>query len=200
MSAAYQELRTRARALALTTLFETPDDRDIICDLLQFGLELEKISEIASEPMLALIRMQWWHDLFDANNAPHEAPDFAKRLYDNPAIDNKNLCLIVQDTQDLFQSPNPEVSWPTLFVIIGQSASWKSDDALLRAIGQMMGALYQKESRTAIHSLSDKNLKQVFGKHTAFPRLVNLLCERQKAGKSQDDMLLVFRYLAKIIF
>ena len=200
MSAAYQELRTRARALALTTLFETPDDRDIICDLLQFGLELEKISEIASEPMLALIRMQWWHDLFDANNAPHEAPDFAKRLYDNSAIDNKNLCQIVQETQDLFQSPNPAVSWPCIFSVIGQSASWTNDDALLRAIGQMLGTFYQKDSETAHHSLSDKSLKQAFGKHTAFPRLVNLLCERQQAGKSQDDMLLVFRYLAKIIF
>lgn len=198
MTQAYQELRETARALALATLFDKPDERDVICDLLQLGLELEKILEIASEPMLAMIRMQWWVDLFDNASLSDEAPDFAKRLYNASAIPMNDILSIVQQTQDSLQSPNPEMAWDRLFIVMAHANGWQIEEAVLRRLGHNLGALYQEEG--AYQPLDDSDIKTASSGTYGFPRLVNLLVSRQIAGKPNQDFLLIFRYLWRVLF
>lgn len=196
---AYHELRALARALALATLFDKPEARSHTCDLLQLGLELEKITDIASEPMLAMIRMQWWADLFSHTQAPHEAPDFAKRLYANPAIANHDMLAVIQATQDSLQLPQAATSWDKLFCLISVANGWQIEESVLLRLGQNFGALYQEDSARIYQPLSDKAIKQASGGSYGFMRLVNYLTARQMAGKSQDDHLLVLRYLFRLL-
>lgn len=199
MSAPYQELRERARSLALATLFDKPQERDIICDLIQLGLELEKIIEIASEPMLAMIRMQWWVDLFDAEAPQKEAPDFAKRLYHNAALAKADLLEIVQTTQDSLQSPQPHVAWDAIFRHIAKANGWQIKADILNQIGQNLGTLYQEGEGAPYHPVSDKQIKAASAKHYGFIRLANLAISRQSSGKTDQDFLLIFRYLWRVI-
>ena len=199
MSKPYQELRERARSLALASLFDKPHERDIICDLIQLGLELEKIIEIASEPMLAMIRMQWWVDLFDAASPLKEAPDFAKRLHHYQAPTKADLLAIVQTTQDSLQSPAPHVAWDAIFRHVAKANGWQIEEAILTQIGQNLRTLYQEEQQTDYRPLSDKDITRASARNYGFIRLANLAISRQHSGKTDQDFLLIFRYLWRVI-
>ena len=196
----YLDLRQRARALALATLFDKAEARDNICDLLQLGLELEKILEIASEPMLAMIRMQWWCDMFDAPSPPQEAPEFAKRLYHLQAIDNQAIRTFISAVQDTLQTPEPHMMWDRLFAILVLSNNWQIDGAVMRQLGRNFGALYSDDAKQTIQPLSDKDIKDASQSSYGFPRLVNLLINRQMAGKSNEDYALIFRMVARLFY
>lgn len=200
MSEAYRALRGDARALALATIFDKPEQRDITCDLLQLGLELEKIIEIASEPMLAMIRMQWWVDLYDATTIQAEAPDFAKRLHAHQAIAKADLLQIVHMTQDSLQSPSPAVAWEAVFYAIAAANGWSIDKIVLTRLGRNFSSLYRTEDEADYQPIADSAVKQASKGNYGFPRLVNLLTTRQISGKPNQDFLLVFRYLLRVLF
>ena len=198
MSSAYHDLRENARALALATLFDKAHERDVICDLLQLGLELEKILEIASEPMLAMIRMQWWVDLFDSETLSDEAPYFAQRLYHSQAVSKPDILAILHKTQDSLQSPQPQMAWDVLFTVIAKSNGWHIDNSVMTQLGRNLGVLYQEEG--TYQPLADKDITSATTGTYGFPRLVNLLVARQISGKPNQDFLLVFRYLWRVLF
>lgn len=198
-STPYADLRQRARALALATLFDKPQSRDNICDLLQLGLELEKIIDIASEPMLAMIRMQWWCDMFDATSPPQEAPDFAIRLYHNQSVDNQALCAFVQLVQETLQSPEPHMRWDQLFTLLVEANNWDIELSVMQQLGRNFGALYKDDAKGVNEPLTDQEVKQASRSKYGFPRLINLLIERQLAGKSNEDYALIFRMVARLI-
>jgi phytoene/squalene synthetase len=47
----------------LTALFAPPDKRDALLTLYAFNHELARAREVASEPHMALIRLQWWREV-----------------------------------------------------------------------------------------------------------------------------------------
>ncbi|HVC59822.1 MAG TPA: squalene/phytoene synthase family protein [Acetobacteraceae bacterium] len=55
----------------LTALFAPPEQRDALLALYAFNHELARAREVASEPMLALIRLQWWRDAIDGASRRH---------------------------------------------------------------------------------------------------------------------------------
>ena len=142
--------------------------------------------------------MQWWVDLFDNASLSDEAPDFAKRLYNASAIPMNDILSIVQQTQDSLQSPNPEMAWDRLFIVMARANGWQIEEVVLRQLGQNLGALYQEEGR--YQPLDDKEIKKASSGTHGFPRLVNLLVARQISGKPNQDFLLIFRYLWRVLF
>ena len=56
----------------LTTLFAPPERRDALLTLYAFNHELARAREVASEPPLALIRLQWWRDVVTGEHKRHE--------------------------------------------------------------------------------------------------------------------------------
>jgi 15-cis-phytoene synthase len=56
----------------LTSLFAPPDRRDVLLILYAFNHELARASEVASEPTLALIRLQWWREVVEGTAKRHE--------------------------------------------------------------------------------------------------------------------------------
>ena len=142
--------------------------------------------------------MQWWVDLFDNASLSDKAPDFAKRLYNALAIATNDILSIVQETQDSLQSPNPEMAWARLFIVMANANSWQIDETIMKQLGRNLGALYQEEGD--YQPLDDRDIKKASAGTYGFPRLVNLLVSRQISGKPNQDFLLVFRYLWRVLF
>lgn len=199
MSAPYQELHERARALAFTVLFDKPEERDIICDVLQLGLELEKIIEIASEPMLAMIRMQWWLDYIGMAKNEDDTSPLAQRLSARFGPDNHMIITALQNTQDSLQTPSHYVDWVGLFSALDHHLDWQTDSQILAQLGRNMAALYQQQTDRHYHQLDDKLIKRSAVKSHGFYRLLNMVVDRQIEGKATDDHLLIFRCLWRVL-
>src|SRR5277367_141337 len=56
----------------LTALFAPPHRRDALLALYAFNHELARAREVASEPPLALIRLQWWREVVEGEAKRHE--------------------------------------------------------------------------------------------------------------------------------
>jgi phytoene synthase len=56
----------------LTALFARPERRDALLVLYAFNHELARAREVASEPPLALIRLQWWREVVEGEPKRHE--------------------------------------------------------------------------------------------------------------------------------
>src|SRR5271157_4253152 len=56
----------------LTALFAPPGRRDALLALYAFNHELARAREVASEPPLALIRLQWWREGVEGEPKRHE--------------------------------------------------------------------------------------------------------------------------------
>jgi phytoene synthase len=56
----------------LTALFAPPARRDALLTLYAFNHELARAREVASEPPLALIRLQWWREVVEGEPKRHE--------------------------------------------------------------------------------------------------------------------------------
>jgi 15-cis-phytoene synthase len=56
----------------LTALFAPPEKRDALLALYAFNHELARARSVASEPPLALIRLQWWREVVQGERKRHE--------------------------------------------------------------------------------------------------------------------------------
>jgi phytoene synthase len=56
----------------ITTLFAPSDKRGVLLTLYAFNHELARAHEVAREPGLALIRLQWWREVVEGEARPHE--------------------------------------------------------------------------------------------------------------------------------
>lgn len=56
----------------LTALFAPPEKRDTLLLLYAFNHELARAREVASEPTIALIRLQWWREVVEGTMRRHE--------------------------------------------------------------------------------------------------------------------------------
>lgn len=56
----------------LTALFAPPDRRGALLTLYAFNHELARAREVASEPALAFIRLQWWREVVEGTPKRHE--------------------------------------------------------------------------------------------------------------------------------
>jgi phytoene synthase len=59
----------------LTALFAPPDKRGALFALYAFNHELARAREAVSEPMLALIRLQWWREVVEGAVRRHEVAE-----------------------------------------------------------------------------------------------------------------------------
>ncbi|WP_297492136.1 squalene/phytoene synthase family protein [Acidocella sp.] len=54
------------------TIFAPPDKREALALLYLFNHELARAREVASEPVLALIRLQWWREVVEGERKKHD--------------------------------------------------------------------------------------------------------------------------------
>jgi phytoene synthase len=117
----------------LTALFAPEDRRPALFTLYAFNHELARAREVASEPMLALIRLQWWREVVQGADRRHEVATPLSRAIADGALAPADLLAMIEARET-----EAEPSIPTL-------AAWR--DFLLRgagglavAAGRLLGA------------------------------------------------------------
>jgi phytoene synthase len=117
----------------LTALFAPEDRRPALFTLYAFNHELARAREVASEPMLALIRLHWWREVVQGADRRHEVATPLTLAIAAGALDRTDLLALIEARET-----EAEPSIPTL-------DAWR--DYLLRgagglavAAGRLLGA------------------------------------------------------------
>ncbi len=116
----------------LTALLAPPARREALFTLYAFNVELSRASDVASEPTLALIRLQWWREVVEGVRKPHEVATPLSALLEAGLLDPAELLALV----DARETETEEIA--TL-------ADWRSyalagAGGLALAAGRVLGA------------------------------------------------------------
>jgi len=138
LSASARQLRDGDNDRFLTALFAPSERRAGLFALYAFNLELARVAELVSEPMMGLIRLQWWRerigDIYDSE--PPKGADLAQELsrmvraHDLP----RPLFDTMLDARELDLSPEPLASLDD-FEAYGKSTSGALVSLALRTLG-----------------------------------------------------------------
>ena len=79
----------------LTALFAPPEKRQTLLTLYAFNHELARAREVASEPTLALIRLQWWREVVEGEAKRHEVATPLIEAIRNGLLDPDDLLAMI---------------------------------------------------------------------------------------------------------
>src|SRR5579871_192001 len=79
----------------LTALFAPAEKRDALFALYAFNHELARAREVASEPPLALIRLQWWREVVEGAQRRHEVAEPLRAAIDAGALVRDDLLAMI---------------------------------------------------------------------------------------------------------
>jgi phytoene synthase len=80
----------------LTALFAPPEKRDALLALYAFNHELARAREVASEPPLALIRLQWWREVVEGKPKRHEVATPLSRAIADGTLQSSDLLPVIE--------------------------------------------------------------------------------------------------------
>jgi 15-cis-phytoene synthase len=117
----------------LTALFAPPERRETLFVLYAFNHELARARAVVSEPMLALIRLQWWREVVEGARRRHEVAGPLGAALDAGALDAADLAAMI-DAREMEAEP-----------VIPTLDAWRayldgSAGALAVAAGRLLGA------------------------------------------------------------
>jgi phytoene synthase len=117
----------------LTALFAPPTKRDALLTLYAFNHELARAREVASEPPLALIRLQWWREVVEGARRRHEVAEPLTAALEEGALDRDDL-LALTEAREIEAEPAIETQqdW--------QSYLLNNAGGLAVAAGRLLGA------------------------------------------------------------
>ena len=79
-----------------TVLFAPPDRRDALLTLYAFNYELARARAVASEPPLALIRLQWWREVVEGEAKRHEIATPLTQALESGALRRDDLLPLIE--------------------------------------------------------------------------------------------------------
>jgi 15-cis-phytoene synthase len=88
----------------LTALFAPSEQRDALLALYAFNHELARAREVASEPTLALIRLQWWREVVDGAVRHHEVATPLRAAIDAGLLQRTGLHALI-DAREIEAEP-----------------------------------------------------------------------------------------------
>jgi phytoene synthase len=80
----------------LTVLFAPPDRREALITLYAFNHELARAREVASQALLALIRLQWWREVVEGEAKPHEVATPLLAMIADGRLDRAMLLALIE--------------------------------------------------------------------------------------------------------
>ena len=80
----------------LTALFAPADKREALLTLYAFNHELARAREAVSQPMLALMRLQWWREVIEGARRGHEVATPLAALLDAGVLDRGELLGLIE--------------------------------------------------------------------------------------------------------
>ena len=198
MSAGWQALRATDRDLALALLFAPGASRELIADRMSLAIEAETALKLASEPMLAAIRLQWWVEAIEqGSGGPVPLMQRLQRHLDSGAATPVALASQIGIWQDrLATAPeaNPETNAETTPETTG--ACWAEFFGSLlpaqeQAARQVGRALVDSDAR-----VGDEALGILARDDARWAWMIGLLARhRQTRRGSHDDPLMAWRML-----
>lgn len=174
------------RELAMALLFAPAVERDLLADYLCLAMEAEGALRIASEPMLAAIRLQWWVEAIETGC--HESVPLMERLAGHirsGRVTAEELVAVVALWQDrLTTAPDDAGScWGGMLAMILPSKA--------AAAEQVGRALVEAEAL-----VGDEALHMLAGSQTRWAWMLGMLARhRRRVGGSREDPLLVWKML-----
>ena len=129
----------------LTALFAPADRREALFTLYAFNHETARAREAAREPMMAMIRLQWWREVVEGSRKQHEVATPLSGLLETGALDAADL-LGVLDAREVTELATV-VEWRA-WLLAGPGALAHAagrllgvaDDPRLRTLGAAYGA------------------------------------------------------------
>lgn len=190
MSGAWPALREADRDLALALLFAPRRTRDLFADRLCLALECEAAIRVASEPMLAAIRLQWWVEAIESGR--HEQVPLMQRLCDRIEAGEADAARLTDQVglwQDRLASAPEDAGgcWAACFAML------VPDHA--DAAATIARSLFAEGPAPALSDLRDLNNPQ-----TRWLWMLGRLAMRRSGGAAGDDPLLVWRMLGWRLF
>ena len=79
----------------LTVLFAPPERRETLITLYAFNHELARAREVASQALLALIRLQWWREVVEGEAKPHEVATPLLGMINDGRLDRATLLALI---------------------------------------------------------------------------------------------------------
>ena len=123
----------------LTALFAPPHRREALFTLYAFNNELARARESTSQPMLAMIRLQWWRDVVEGATRSHEVATPLTALLAEGVVDRDEALALI-DARELELEPIETVAdW--------QAYLLKTAGALAVAAGRVLGTPHQPRLR-----------------------------------------------------
>lgn len=94
----------------LCALFAPPARREALFTLYAFNHEIARAREVASEPMLALIRLQWWREVVEGAARRHEVATPLGALIEAGALDAGDLLAMIEGREIEADGTIPDVA------------------------------------------------------------------------------------------
>jgi 15-cis-phytoene synthase len=88
----------------LTALFAPAEKRDALLTLYAFNHELARAREVVSEPMLALIRLQWWRETVEGTHRRHEVAEPLEAAISAGDLERTDLLALI-DAREIEADP-----------------------------------------------------------------------------------------------
>lgn len=185
MTGAWPALRDRDRDLALALLFAPAHSRDILADRLNLALECEAAMRVASEPMLAAIRLQWWVEAIETGR--HEQVPLMMRLWTRIEANQIDASLVTEQIglwQDRLAAAPEDAGacWADCFAMLAPDHA-----GLARSIAESLFAGAVPLSNVELESLKEPNARWLW--------MLGRLAIHRQSGAASDDPLLVWRML-----
>ena len=114
----------------LTALFAPAERREALFTLYAFNHETARAREVASEPMMAMIRLQWWREVVEGMPKKHEVATPLSQLLEAGELDPAPL-LSMLDAREVSE-----------FATVAEWRDWllAGPGALAMAAAQLLGA------------------------------------------------------------
>jgi phytoene synthase len=80
----------------LTVLFAPPERRETLITLYAFNHELARAREVASQALLALIRLQWWREVVEGQARSHEVGTPLLAMIADGRLDRPTLLALIE--------------------------------------------------------------------------------------------------------
>jgi 15-cis-phytoene synthase len=124
----------------LTALFAPPDRREALLTLYAFNNELARARASTSQPMLAMIRLQWWREVVEGVAKSHEVATPLTALLEAGILDRAESLALIDAREAETDAIETLAGWRD-YVMAGAGG-------LAMAAGRVLGAPGQARLRT----------------------------------------------------
>ncbi len=116
----------------LTALFAPPEAREALFTLYAFNNELARAREVVREPMLAMIRLQWWREVVEGAPRAHEVATPLRALLQAGRLDRGELLGCIEAREAEVDTVPSHDEW--------RAAMLAGPGGLALAAGRLLGA------------------------------------------------------------